>query len=108
MLEDAIIAEKLKRRLTSRRELGISRRTVEDSSLSEFIKKSVMETSLDALSVVCPTDEQLCHAANLALNVFIEGVLFNINDESKLKARQKTHHVSCEALFKNIYTWVDE
>jgi serine/threonine protein kinase len=88
MLEDAIIAEKLKRRLTSRRELGISRRTVEDSSLSEFIKKSVMETSLDALSVVCPTDEQLCHAANLALNVFIEGVLFNINDESKLKARQ--------------------
>jgi len=39
MLEDAIIAEKLKRRLTSRRELGISRRSVEDSSLSDFNKK---------------------------------------------------------------------
>eukprot|EP00979_Chaetoceros_neogracilis_P016870 scaffold10038_cov267-Chaetoceros_neogracile.AAC.18 len=89
MLEDAIIAKRLKRRLTSRREIGISRGTVEYSSLSKFIKSSVMETSLDALSVVCPTDEQLCRAVDLAMNVFVQGVFVNINNvESKVKAKE--------------------
>lgn len=89
MLEDDIIAKRLKRRLTSRREIEISRGTVEYSSLSEFIKNSVMETSLDTLSVVCPTDEQLCRAVNLAMNVFVQGVFVNINNvESKVKAKE--------------------
>lgn len=89
MLEDVIIANKLKRRLSSRREVGISRRTVENSSLSDFIKKSVMETSLDALSFVRPTDHQLSHAVDLALNVFLEGYFEDISNEKlKSMARQ--------------------
>ena len=89
MLEDVIIAKKLKRRLSSRREVGISRRTVENSSLSDFIKKSVMESSLDALSVVRPTDHQLSHAVDLALNVFLEGYFVDIsNEQVQSKARQ--------------------
>lgn len=81
MLEDVIIANKLKRRLSSRREVGISRRTVENSSLSDFIKKSIMESSLDALSIVRPTDHQLGHAVDLAMTVFLEGYFVDISNE---------------------------
>ncbi len=90
MLEDAVIADKLKRRLTSRREIGKSaRRTIQDTSLSDFIKKSVMQEPLNALSVFHPTDDQLSKAVDMALKVFLDGVFVDINnDEMKGKARQ--------------------
>ena len=90
MLEDVVIADKLKRRLTSRREIGKSvRRTIQDTSLSDFIKKSVMQEPLNALAVFHPTDDQLLKAVDMALKVFLDGVFVDINNEEmKGKARQ--------------------
>jgi CRP-like cAMP-binding protein len=88
MLEDAIIANKLKRRLGSRREIGISRKTIESTGLSDFIKKSIMEDSFDAVSIARPTNDQLSYAADLAIAVCLEGYFENMQDEdTKAKAR---------------------
>ena len=69
MLEDTVISHKLKQRLGSRRELGASRRTITNTGLSDFIKQSIMEGSLDAVSAAKSTNEKLCNAANIAMKV---------------------------------------
>ncbi len=90
MLEDVIIATKLKRRLTSRREVGMTKRTINDTSLSDFIKQSILnEGSLDALSIIRPTDDQLCRAADIALKGCLQGYFKDVADEvTKNKAQQ--------------------
>lgn len=100
MLEDAVIGTKLKRRLASRRQSGVSRRSVEDASLSNFIKKSILETPLDALSIVQPTDLQLVEAANLALNIFVEGFLIDI---SSVEIQEKARQIFLETLIREEY-----
>lgn len=100
MLEDACIADKLKRRLGSRREIGSCRRTIQDSSLSDFIKKSIMGGSLNAFSVVQPTREQLNTSADLAMKVCLQGYFENIEEEGvKTRVRQ----IFLESLIREEY-----
>jgi serine/threonine protein kinase/CRP-like cAMP-binding protein len=101
MLEDVIIASKLKRRLGSRRrELGISRKTIENTGLSDFIKKCIMEESLDAVSVARPTNVQLSHAADLAMSVCLEGYFENLRDE---RTKEKARQIFLESLIREEY-----
>lgn len=80
MLEDAFIADKLKRRLTSRRE---SLPTLDYTGLSDFIIKSIMEGgSLDAISAAMPSDGSLENAANLAFRACMAGYFDNLDNES--------------------------
>lgn len=81
MLEDAFVADKLKRRLASRREQAKNRRTIAYTGLSDFIMKSIMEGSLDAISAVMPTDESLSNAANIAFQSCMAGYFDNLKDE---------------------------
>ncbi len=98
MLEDALIANKLKRRLGSRRD--ISRKTIKNTGLSDFIKKSIMEESFDAISIARPTNDQLSHAADIAIAVCLEGYFENMQDEeTKAKARQ----IFLESLIREEY-----
>lgn len=100
MLEDAVIAHKLKRRLGSRRELGASRCTITNTGLSDFIKQSIMEGSLDAVSAAKPTNEKLCNAANIAMKVCLEGFFENTQDpETQVKAKQ----IFLESLIREEY-----
>lgn len=100
MLEDAIIANKLKRRLGSRREVGISRKTIESTGLSDFIKKCIMEDSLDAVSIARPTNHQLSHAADLAMTVCLEGYFENMHDE---ETKEKARQIFLESLIREEY-----
>ncbi len=115
MLEDVTIANKLKRRLGSRREStgtnynfyhGHCRKTIESTGLSDFIMKCIMEESLDAMSIARPTNYQLSHAADLAMAVCLEGYFENMQDlevETKNKARQ----IFMESLIREEYNQGD-
>ena len=81
MLEDAFVADKLKRRLASRREQATNRRTIAYTGLSDFIMKSIMEGSLDAISAVLPTDKSLSNVANAAFHACMAGYFDNLKDE---------------------------
>jgi serine/threonine protein kinase len=83
MLEDALVADKLKRRLASRRLSQVTnRRTIEYTGLSDFIMKSIMEGgSLDAISAVLPTNESLSNVANTAYHACMSGYFSNLKDE---------------------------
>jgi serine/threonine protein kinase len=88
MLEDAFIADRLKRRLTSRRVVH-SRRTIEYTDLSDFIVKSIMEGGrLDAISAALPTDASLSNAVELAFRACMAGYFDNLDNES-LSSRVK-------------------
>jgi len=80
MLEDAVIAKKLKRRLTSRWQ-EITKRTITDTGLSDFIMQSIMEGSLDAEAAAKPTCEKRAHAANLAINASMQGYFVNLENK---------------------------
>lgn len=95
MLEDAFIADKLKRRLGSRREQTASRKTIAYSGLSDFIMNSIMEGSLDAISAAMPTDESLSNAANIAFHACMAGYFGNLKDEIVI---QKLKHLFMESL----------
>ena len=95
MLEDAFIADKLKRRLGSRREQTATRRTIAYSGLSDFIMNSIMEGSLDAISAAMPTDESLSNAANIAFHACMAGYFGNLKDEIVIK---KLKHLFMESL----------
>ena len=95
MLEDAFIADKLKRRLGSRREQTATRRTIAYSGLSDFIMNSIMEGSLDAISAAMPTDESLSNAANIAFHACMAGYFGNLKDEIVI---QKLKHLFMESL----------
>ena len=89
MLEDALIASRLKRRLGSRRETSESKQAIENTGLSDFIKKSILEGNLDAASAARPTNEHLIEAAELAMKVCLEGYFENIVDaDLKKKAKE--------------------
>lgn len=93
MLEDAFIADKLKRRLVSRRESQSSRKTIAYTGLSDFIMKSIMEGSLDAVSAAMPTDASLTNATNLAFHAFMAGYFDNLENESlALKVKHMFMH----------------
>jgi len=95
MLEDAFIADKLKRRLGSRRETRL-RRTIAYSGLSDFIMESIMEGgTLDAISAALPTDEKLCHAANIAFHACMAGYFGHLTDELVIR---KLKHLFSESL----------
>jgi len=94
MLEDVFIADKLKRRLGSRREQS-SRRTITYTGLSDFIMNSIMEGSLDAISAAMPTDESLSSAANIAFHACMSGYFENLKDEIII---QKLKHLFMESL----------
>ena len=81
MLEDAFIADRLKRRLTSRRE---ARGTIEYTDLSDFIMKSITCEGgcLDAISAAMVTDEKLMNAANLAFHACMAGYFDQLENES--------------------------
>ncbi|KAL3809876.1 hypothetical protein ACHAXA_001301 [Cyclostephanos tholiformis] len=86
MLEDAFIADKLKRRLASRRDQATNRRTIAyPAGLSDFIMKSIMEGSLDAISAVMPTDDSLSNVANTAFRACMAGYFDNIKEESLIQ-----------------------
>ena len=80
MLEDALVADKLKRRLASRRLSQVTnRRTIEYTGLSDFIMQSIMEGgSLDAISAVLPTNESLSNVANTAYHACMSGYFSNL------------------------------
>lgn len=80
MLEDVFIADKLKRRLGSRREQS-TRRTISYTGLSDFIMKSITEGALDAVSAAMPTDKSLSHAANIAFRACMAGYFENLENE---------------------------
>jgi CRP-like cAMP-binding protein len=85
MLEDAFIADRLKRRLISRRQSGCltHRRTIEYTDLSDFIMQSLEENrGLDAISAVLPCDASLTNACNLAFRACMAGYFESIEDES--------------------------
>lgn len=87
MLEDVIIANKLKRRLCSRRDQK-NRRTIDDTGLSDFIMKSITEGSLDAVAAATTTNERLTNAADLAFRSCMAEYFANIEDEdTKTRAR---------------------
>lgn len=86
MLEDAVIAKKLKRRLAARWQ-QITKRTITDTGLSDFIMKSIMEGSLDAVAAAKSTSERCSHAADLAISASMEGYFVN------LKNKEASHHV---------------
>ena len=79
MLEDHVIANKLKRRLGSRRE-QINKLTVANTVLSDFIMKSITEGSLDAVAAAQATNESLNSAADLACQACLEGYFENIEE----------------------------
>mmetsp|Transcript_44975 Transcript_44975/g.67690 ORF Transcript_44975/g.67690 Transcript_44975/m.67690 type:complete len:856 (+) Transcript_44975:1752-4319(+) len=96
MLEDAVIANKLKRRLVSRRydDFEQQRRraacklTVSDTGLSDFVLKSLVSRDgkeggkcLDAISAARPTDESLSKVADIACRAIMEGYLVVAGEE---------------------------
>ncbi|KAL7547679.1 hypothetical protein ACHAWF_010958 [Thalassiosira exigua] len=95
MLEDAFVADKLKRRLGSRRE-QTAHRTIAFSGLSDFIVKSIMEGSLDAISAVMPTDESLSNAAEIAFHACMAGYFGNLEDEGVIQKLKHLFMVSLE------------
>ena len=96
MLEDAFIADKLKRRLGSRREqTNTHRQTIAYTGLSDFIMNSIMEGSLDAISAAMPTNESLSDAANIAFHACMAGYFDNLEDEITI---QKLKHLFMESL----------
>ncbi|KAL9188700.1 hypothetical protein ACHAXT_007078 [Thalassiosira profunda] len=94
MLEDAFIADRLKRRLGSRREQAAGR-TIAYTGLSDFIIKSIMEGSLDAISAALPTDESLSNAANIAFHACMSGYFSNLKDDTVIR---KLKHIFMESL----------
>lgn len=86
MLEDAVIAGKLKRRLWTRRQAH--RKSIcANSDLSDFIAKSITEGSLDAVAAAKPTDASLSFAANAAMYACMEGYFTDFADaQTKSKA----------------------
>lgn len=102
MLEDALVADKLKRRLASRRlSQATNRRTIEYTGLSDFIMQSIMEGgSLDAISAVLPTNESLTNVANTAYHACMSGYFSNLNDESVI---QKVKNLFMDSLERMEY-----
>jgi protein kinase A len=96
MLEDAFVADKLKRRLASRRDQAANRRTIAYTGLSDFIMKSIMEGSLDAKSAVMPTDDSLSSVANTAFRACMAGYFDNINEETVIQKLKKLFMDSLE------------
>ena len=88
MLEDAIIADKLKRRLWTRRQAH--RRSIANSDLSNFIAKSITEGSLDAVAAAMPTDGSLAFACNAALQTCMEGYFVDFAD-AELEKRPRVY-----------------
>jgi serine/threonine protein kinase len=100
MLEDALVADKLKRRLASRRLSQVTnRRTIEYTGLSDFIMQSIMEGgSLDAISAVLPTDESLSNVANTAYHACMSGYFSNLKDETVIQKVKKLFMDSLERM----------
>eukprot|EP00594_Rhizosolenia_setigera_P006602 CAMPEP_0178953034 /NCGR_PEP_ID=MMETSP0789-20121207/8188_1 /TAXON_ID=3005 /ORGANISM="Rhizosolenia setigera, Strain CCMP 1694" /LENGTH=101 /DNA_ID=CAMNT_0020634235 /DNA_START=925 /DNA_END=1230 /DNA_ORIENTATION=+ len=99
MLEDAVIAKKLKRRLAARWE-QITKRTITCFGLSDFLMKSIMEGSLDAVAAARPTSERLSRAADLSINASMEGYFVNMKNED---ASQNLKKVFMESLIREEY-----
>lgn len=95
MLEDAFIADRLKRRLGSRRESQTNRRTIAYTGLSDFIMKSIMEGSLDAISAAMPTNASLSNATKIAFQACMTGYFKNLDDEN---TSLKLKHMFMESL----------
>ncbi len=87
MLEDVVIANHLKRRLESRW-IQVSKKTVENRSLSDFVIKEITTGgSLDAVAAAHETDEKCAHAADLAIKAALEGYFSNMNGEKLAEAK---------------------
>ena len=93
MLEDVAIAKQLKRRLTSRWQ-QITKRTINNSGLSDFLKKSIMEGSLDALAAVKPTSNRRHNAAKIAMEACMGGYFSNMENDD-LRKRLQTLFAEC-------------
>ena len=98
MLEDAVIAGKLKRRLWTRRQAH--RRSIANSDLSNFIAKSISEGSLDAVAAAMPTDGSLAFACNAALQTCMEGYFVDFADA---ETREKAKIIFMECLRREEY-----
>ena len=96
MIEDVVIANKLKRRLGARRE-QITGRTITDTSLSDFLMKSILEGSLDAVAAARPTNESLHNAAKMASKVCLEGYFESLDD---VNIKQKAKNIFLESLIR--------
>lgn len=98
MLEDAVIAGKLKRRLWTRRQAH--RRSITNSDLSNFIAKSITEGSLDAVAAAMPTDGSLAFACSAALQTCMEGYFVDFADA---ETRDKAKNIFMECLRREEY-----
>lgn len=96
MLEDAIIADRLRRRLGSRRRgygsgSTTGRREVTDRGLADFIMGCLTrEGTLDAVSAARPTSGKIAKAADLASKSFLEGYFQSdsLSADTRMRARQ--------------------
>jgi serine/threonine protein kinase len=98
MLEDAVIADKLKRRLWTRRQAH--RRSIANSDLSNFIAQSIAEGSLDAVAAAMPTDGSLAFACHAALQTCMEGYFMDFADA---ETRTKAKNIFMECLHREEY-----
>ena len=93
MLEDAAIAKQLRRRLAGRWE-QITKKTIKNTDLSDFLMKSIMEGSLDAVAAAKPTSSRRQNAANIAIQACMGGYFVSIEDE-KLQNRARNLFAEC-------------
>eukprot|EP00814_Leptocylindrus_danicus_P006793 CAMPEP_0116025736 /NCGR_PEP_ID=MMETSP0321-20121206/13282_1 /TAXON_ID=163516 /ORGANISM="Leptocylindrus danicus var. danicus, Strain B650" /LENGTH=777 /DNA_ID=CAMNT_0003498099 /DNA_START=196 /DNA_END=2526 /DNA_ORIENTATION=+ len=93
MLEDAAIAKQLRRRLAGRWE-QITKKTIKNTDLSDFLMKSIMEGSLDAVAAAKPTSSRRQNAANIAMQACMGGYFVSIEDED-LQIRARNLFAEC-------------
>mmetsp|Transcript_847 Transcript_847/g.1495 ORF Transcript_847/g.1495 Transcript_847/m.1495 type:complete len:637 (+) Transcript_847:166-2076(+) len=93
MLEDAVIANHLKKRLQIRFE-QLTKKTLVDNTFSNFILAEITRGS-ETMSSVKPTDEKKSHASDLAIKAAMEGYFSNM-DEDSIKAAKELFMESLE------------
>jgi len=96
MLEDVAIAKQLKRRLSSRWQ-QITKQTINNPGLSDFLKKNIMEGSLDALAAVKSTSVRRQDAAKVAMEACMGGYFSNMENG---ELRKRLHRLFSECLHR--------
>jgi len=98
MIEDAVIAKQLKRRLGARWEQR-SKQTVTNTELSDFLMKSILEEkSLDAVAAATCTSESRSNAADIAVKSLMEGYFATVDDK---KTTHRVKKLFMESLQRN-------
>jgi len=99
MIEDVVISKQLKRRLSSRWQM-ITKRTIENKELSDFIRANILEGSLDALAAAKSTSTKRLAAADIAMESCMGGYFLNMEDSD---LRNRLRYMFAECLQREVF-----